>query len=68
MHVSRQNAILMKLSMLRQEVSDLTAAGNPPLGPPDFMRRYINDLNRQIAVLEVELQKQRSAGGPGRCR
>jgi len=50
-----QQAARRELARLRRELGDIRDRHKPPLGPPDFMRRYIGDLERRRIALEKEL-------------
>jgi len=47
--------MLYLLALLRHELAKLTEPGNTPLGPPEFMQRYLCDLKRRIGDIETEL-------------
>ncbi len=50
-----EEANARELTRLTRELAELTDAATRPLGPPDFMQRYLSDLKRRITLLEKEL-------------
>jgi len=53
-----RNKKLLLLELLQHELSALTSPNNIPLGPPEFMQRYTQDLKCRIDELEGELQRR----------
>ena len=53
-------AILQEMASIRRELIDLANTLKPALGPPDFMRRYTEQLKDRLARLEEELKESDS--------
>ncbi len=49
------DAAVRELARLRHEFADLTNPKKDPVGPPEFMQRYLADLKRRMAELEREI-------------
>ena len=54
-------AILREMASIRRELTDLANTMKPPLGPRDFVDRYIEQLKTRLGQLEEELKRTETA-------